>query len=232
MKRKYYLRGMGTGIIITALVFITALFLNPSSMTDAEIKQKPAEMGMVDKEALMDEPEEEDTAVADAGDETLIDAAEGEEQTEAEAEEGEESSGDKAKDKVKEKKEEETQEEEEDPEKPKDDTKVTTTTDEDGNTTRVEQRTGHDVTPAPDERTSPVQEGSSSGETVSFTISGGQNSRVVGNNLASAGLVDDGTAFDHFLEENGYDRIIRPGSYDIPEGASYEEIARIITGGR
>ena len=42
MKRKYYLRGLGLGILITALVFI---FAGPSELSDEEIIKRAEEMG-------------------------------------------------------------------------------------------------------------------------------------------------------------------------------------------
>ena len=38
--------------------------------------------------------------------------------------------------------------------------------------------------------------------------------------------------FNMYLYNNGYESKLRVGTYEIPKGASYEEITRIITGGR
>lgn len=48
MKLKYYLRGLGIGIIITALIMKLAPGA-PEEMTDAEIKRRAAELGMVEE---------------------------------------------------------------------------------------------------------------------------------------------------------------------------------------
>ncbi len=47
MKRKYYLRGLGFGILITALVFT---FAGPSEMTEEEIIKRAEELGYVKAE--------------------------------------------------------------------------------------------------------------------------------------------------------------------------------------
>ena len=47
MKRKYYLRGLGVGILITAIVFI---LVSPSEMTDAEVIKRAEELGYVKAE--------------------------------------------------------------------------------------------------------------------------------------------------------------------------------------
>ena len=44
MKRKYYIRGLGFGIVITALVFS---FLNSSEPSDEEIMKRAKELGYV-----------------------------------------------------------------------------------------------------------------------------------------------------------------------------------------
>lgn len=47
MKRKYYLRGLGIGILVTALVFA---FTGPKEMTDDEIIKRAEELGYVKEE--------------------------------------------------------------------------------------------------------------------------------------------------------------------------------------
>ena len=47
MKRKYYLRGLGIGILVTALVFT---FTGPKEMTDDEIIKRAEELGYVKEE--------------------------------------------------------------------------------------------------------------------------------------------------------------------------------------
>ncbi|MDE6128237.1 MAG: hypothetical protein K2G16_03490, partial [Lachnospiraceae bacterium] len=67
------------------------------------------------------------------------------------------------------------------------------------------------------------------GDTVTIVISSGQSSGAVSRTLADAGLVEDAKEYDKYLCANGYDKKIRVGSYEIPKGASEEEIALIIT---
>ena len=45
-----------------------------------------------------------------------------------------------------------------------------------------------------------------------------------------AGIIKSDKALDDYLEKSGYATEIRAGTYFIPKGAGYEEIARIITG--
>ena len=54
MKLKYYLRGLGIGMMVTAIV-LTLSFTNRSSstMTDSEIREKARKLGMTDSNELL-----------------------------------------------------------------------------------------------------------------------------------------------------------------------------------
>ncbi len=62
-----------------------------------------------------------------------------------------------------------------------------------------------------------------------FTVRGGLLSSSVSREMRQAGIIKDSDAFDEYLEKNGLARKVRAGTYKIPTGASYEQIARIIT---
>lgn len=62
-----------------------------------------------------------------------------------------------------------------------------------------------------------------------FTVRDGLLSSSVARELKEAGIIKEDEAFDEYLEKSGMGRKIRAGKYKIPTGASYEEIARIIT---
>lgn len=62
-----------------------------------------------------------------------------------------------------------------------------------------------------------------------FTVREGLLSSSVAREMKKAGIIKDDEAFDEYLENSGYGRKVRSGTYYIPNGASYAEIARIIT---
>ncbi len=47
--------------------------------------------------------------------------------------------------------------------------------------------------------------------------------------LQQANLIDSAEEFNKFLIANDYDNLILPGVYAIPKGATYEEIAKLLT---
>ncbi len=66
MKLKYYLRGLGIGIIITTILLMIAFALHKSTMTDADIIARAKQLGMVmpeDEEPLQDTETTESTEV-------------------------------------------------------------------------------------------------------------------------------------------------------------------------
>ena len=67
------------------------------------------------------------------------------------------------------------------------------------------------------------------GQKVSFTVESGLLSSSVAREMKKAGIIADDTAFDHYLVENNLGRKVIAGTYELTVGASYEEIAKIIT---
>lgn len=53
MKLKYYMRGLGIGIVVTALLMGIAFSGHKKTMTDEEIRQRALEMGMTDESGVL-----------------------------------------------------------------------------------------------------------------------------------------------------------------------------------
>ena len=53
MKLRYYLRGIGLGIIVATFICICASMRNNKTMSDAEIKAKASELGMIENTTLV-----------------------------------------------------------------------------------------------------------------------------------------------------------------------------------
>lgn len=177
MKLKYYLRGLGIGILVTTVILSLA-GVGRKNMTDEEVVKRAKELGMVESTLLSDLPDQTKTdEVRPTEPETSL-------QPETSEPEPEESASTP-----------------ETPEAPEE----TPVSPEDGN---------------PD---------TSAWETVTLVIGRGESSTTVSKNLKKAGIVEDAAAFDRFLCNNGYDKKIITGTYEIPYGASEEEIAKIIT---
>lgn len=62
------------------------------------------------------------------------------------------------------------------------------------------------------------------------TIPDAANSEDICALLETAGVIDNATAFNNYLIQNGRDRYISTGAKLIPRGSSYEDVSRILTG--
>lgn len=67
------------------------------------------------------------------------------------------------------------------------------------------------------------------GDTVTLVITRGESSVTVSKSLQELGLVEDYKVYDQFLCDNRYDHYISAGTYEIPINSSFEEIAQIIS---
>ena len=63
-----------------------------------------------------------------------------------------------------------------------------------------------------------------------ISIDGGTGSETVSRKLYNAGLVDSAVEYNQFLIENDYATRLRPGNHEIPVGATYDEMAKILCG--
>lgn len=202
MKLKYYLRGLGIGMAVTALIlgisFSGRQGQEAQTLTDEQIRERASELGMVDSSEL--------TLAA------LQNSAQP--QTTMEPEVTEES---------------ETMTEREATAEPETTTEPEATADPEMTTkpevtAEPEMTTKPEATKEPELITAPEQ------SQTTITIKKGSDSGSVSRVLYEAGLVENAKAFDNYLCNNGYSRSINPGIYEIAPGTSEEEIAKIITG--
>lgn len=211
MKLKYYLRGLGIGILITTVILSLA-GIGRKNMTDEEVVKRAKELGMVESTLLSDLP---DQTKAEEVRPTELETSEPETSPEPETSEQENSAEPEAGPEPEISAEPETGPEPEEtastPETPAAPEETSVAPEE----TPVSPENGNPDTPA--------------GETVILVIGRGESSTTVSKNLQKAGIVEDAAAFDRFLCNNGYDKKIITGTYEIPYGASEEEIAKIIT---
>ncbi len=211
MERKYYLRGLGLGIVVTAVIMGIALS-RPRKMTDEEIIQRAKELGMV-----------EDTYLAEVD-------------TDGEQTQGEQNIEDMDPEELP----AVTQEPESQPSQTEDDLEpaeeepvqvVEPVEIELPETESVSEEPP--LEEAPEENTNEMtkQEDTPSTSTKkTVTVVSGDGSYTVARKLKEAGVVMSAETFDTYLCEKGYDKRLRTGTFQIPADASDEQIARIITG--
>lgn len=220
MKLKYYLRGLGIGMAVTALVlgisFSGRQGQEAQTLTDEQIRERASELGMVDSSeltlaALQNSAQPQTTMEPEVTEEPKL-TADPETTTEPEATaEPETTTEPKATT------EPETMTDPEATAEPETMTEPETTA-EPKMTTEPEATEELELTTAPEQSQTTI------------TIKKGSDSGSVSRMLYEAGLVENAKAFDNYLCNNGYSRSINPGIYEIAPGTSEEEIAKIITG--
>lgn len=191
MKLRTYLRGLGLGLIVAALVTGVG---SQQTMSDEQIKSRAKELGMMEGHTYLNQVDaaietEETTETEETAEKVIVETLESESRVELESETAAE-----------EIKAQETAPEAE-------------------------------SEPVEESREQPVED-TMAPETVTFQIHSGDSSVSVAKRLAEAGLVEDAKAFDRYLCQNGYDKKIRTGTYEIQSDSSNEEIAKIITAGK
>lgn len=192
MRSKYFLRGMGVGILVTVMIFAVSLVFYEPSMSDEEIIEKATALGMV---------RVEDESGTDSLDDENTEEQKKDSESESESEESGSSSSDSS--------------------------ETGSTTEEYQADSAQNDSSNTDAQPQNTDTSSSQEKSSDS--LINFTVSSGEGSFKISENLYRAGLIDDPNTFNKYLEDMGYDDTIRTGTYNIPSGSSYEEIANAIS---
>lgn len=176
MKLKYYLRGLGIGIIFTTFILMISFAFRKEELSDEEIIARAFELGMV----MQEEDSESEKPVTEATEQTeATEMAENTQQTE--------------------------------------DTGEPDTS---------------DITQEPDsELAREPQEVPQQGEIYELAVNRGDVCRTLCEKLADNGVVDDAEALRKYLFQIGYASSISVGTYQIPYGLTYEEIAQVLQAG-
>lgn len=230
MERKYYLRGLGLGIVVTAVIMGIALSDN-KAMTDSEIIARAKELGMVENTVLSNtdskEETQENTDTADSEGPGGQGQTVGEEQDIAQIGQNEVQNSTAA--------DNETQNDDEAaddvmtaPETENDAEAGKTAEESDLNAEEEETNTVADDEEGGDSEDDNI--GINAGAVRVIIINSGDSSYTVAKKLEDVGVITSASTFDTFLCENGYDKRIRTGTFSIPADASDEQIARIVSG--
>ena len=199
MRLKYYLRGLGLGIIFAVFIMMVGYRNHGSSMSDSEIIEKAKALGMVEtedssgmkndkktdnktdkKSDKKTDTSEPDTTIADTS--VAEDTQTGIDNTDAD--------------------------------------NIAGTADAD--TTAPSDVAATDS--AASDAAQPQQN-----TTFTVTVGSGDTCRMIAERLQAAGIIDDAEKFRAYMGQKGVDQFIADGSHEIPYGASYDDIINILT---
>lgn len=228
MKLKYYLRGIGIGMIVTTVVLMIAFSVHKDqSLTDEEIMARAAELGMVmqetqptgdklsDTQSPLSDDENSDDEYSDdknSNDEKSDDGKSDEIKTSGTATNKTETTGTENSEVKADGGEglQSLQTDAVDEEKKESSSKTS-----DSNDSEKEEKK--------------TQEEPEVVEQVEITIVGGEYSDAVCRKLKKAGVIENVDDFNKYLTKGGYDNLIQPGNYVIPLDADYKTIVKLIT---
>lgn len=193
MKLKYYLRGLGMGVIFATLIMTISSVIHNNNLSDETIIKEAQKLGMVmaseteDTSSLWgnsdstetEEPDTEAIASTEIGTETEVPVVS------------------------------ETPVESETPDEP--------------------QLPAESETPVASETEEQTPTDVPADTKVQITIKQGDNARQVAETLYANGLVDDAEAFRKYFGTTGLANRICVGTFEIPMGATYDQIIAIIT---
>lgn len=228
MKLRMYLRGLGLGMIVTALVLSFGVKSENKTMTDAEVRARAKELGMVEESEKLKDAVSKEAVNGEEAAAEVTDSANEDEPAEEVTEPNEVKAD--GTDKSEEQKPEATKDDagkpEEVTEEPVKESSPEEKVEDDKDAAEIDNKKEEIKEAARDEKKS---EDDKSKKPYNLTVERGYSSDRVAGILEDAGVIDNAAAFDRYLCSNGYDKRISVGSYQIPAGADYSTVAKLIT---
>lgn len=236
MELKYYLRGLGLGIAITAIV-LGILSSKNKTMTNEEIIARAKQLGMTENTVLDEINHKDDGQEVDKTDDSgkaEVDKTDDDSNVDGNAAQTDDLKSDSGNLPI-------NIDDSNTSQKPDDTDNVANTpaTEENevsdvlGRNSQAGARktdSGVDAEAGDDKPKADNSDTAASDKPMVITVGNGDGSYTVSKKLADVGAIVSADDFDTFLCNNGYDKKIRTGTYTIPANASEEQMARIITG--
>lgn len=228
---KYYLRGLGVGIVVTSLILGIGLGSRKETLSNEEIKERARALGMVEEPVTVAEAaaqQEEEAQEAEATVTTVPEEnAEGDAETIVSAEPEVSSEPAVSVSAAPEASEEPKVSAASEPEASEEPNASAASEPEASAEPEAGATPEAGVKPVANEAeedsgTAPAK------EIVDITINPGEGSYTISSKLEQSGLIDDASEYDAYLCDNGYHTKLRAGVHKIPMGSTREEIAKLL----
>lgn len=199
MRLRYYLRGLGLGILFAVIIIAICGKGTEGSLSDSQIMQRASELGMVSTENVKNHTLSNDTEAVKKENIQNTEPAVADNSTGDNAATGNNAATDNA--------------------------QQGQPADSQAQKNQAETQNAADTSTAlqPEADSTPAET-----QYVTITVMDGEVCRDIAADLQSKGLVDDAEKFRIYMGETGYASFIHNGDFQIPVGASYEEIANIL----
>lgn len=211
MRLKYFLRGVGIGILVTTII-LTVTHSSERRMSDSEVIDRAIELGM-------------SFSASHSGQQSST-----EESSPEESSAGQENSGDDVTDDLQHESEAETEMGSQSPSETASELAGDGEASPGKESEAVTEMTTKAITETTTELTTENNNaGSAAGVmnnevTCTINITKGMSSRTVCDMLKQNGIIEDAADFDRYLIKTGYDDKIRVGEVEVNSGMTYEEL--------
>lgn len=242
MKLKFYMRGIGIGMLVTAAILKLSNFSNGSEMTDEQVRARAKELGMIENTVLktasdneidvLDENIADNTEVIDLststnvvispnkGDNPSTNAIEVDDTTDDSANV---ISNNKADDSN-------TSDNKENKDKQDADTKTELKADDkDKNNDNTESQKDLENIKDLNSSSSNNAKPETTDGFITISVVKGDSSFSVAKKVVAAGLASSAADLDQFLCEHNYDKTLSVGNHKIPANATFDQIGKILT---
>lgn len=228
LKLRYFIRGLGIGIVFTAIVMSLSLqaarsrIIRENALTKEEIMEKAMGYGMI-----LDSTE--DTTPIEQNESSQV------KQDEEENQNSDNQNEDESKDvDDQQKDDDEQQEENKNAESDKEEVDSSVDSQEDEEEVKQETKDSDsdkdtDISEEDTEESSNKEESIVSIDYIPIKITSGMTATDVGKLLKEKKVIEDVDEFRSYMSEQGYSSKILIGNYLIPVNATYKKIANIIT---
>lgn len=199
MRLKYYLRGLGLGIIFAVFIMMVGYRNHGSSMSDSEIIEKAKALGMVETEdsSGMKSDKKTDNKTDEKSDKKIDTSEPDTTIADTSAAEDTQTGTDN------------------------------TDADNIAGTADVDTTAPSDVAATDSAASDAAQPQQNT--TFTVTVGSGDTCRMIAERLQAAGIIDDAEKFRAYMGQKGVDQFIADGNHEIPYGASYDDIINILT---
>lgn len=199
MRLKYYLRGLGLGIIFAVFIMMVGYRNHGSSMSDSEIIEKAKALGMVETEdsSGMKSDKKTDNKTDEKSDKKIDTSEPDTTIADTSAAEDTQTGTDN------------------------------TDADNIAGIADVDTTAPSDVAATDSAASDAAQPQQNT--TFTVTVGSGDTCRMIAERLQAAGIIDDAEKFRAYMGQKGVDQFIADGSHEIPYGASYDDIINILT---
>ena len=200
MRLKYYLRGLGLGIIFAVIIMMIGFHDNKQSMSDTEIIEKAKTLGMVEAKNISGTVADEYNSEKTDSSATNSDASSQKAETEQDSQM-------------------------QDSQTAQEDTQQEDTQQEDTQQEDTQQEAAQPAADAKQETVEPQD----AVTTYTISVTSQDTCRTIAEKLKALNLVDDAEQFRIYMGQKGADHFIADGEHVIPQGASYDDIITILT---